>query len=273
MPSKLGLPDPAKDLLSKGEDAGKDAARAANEQALLAIEQLEPFRDVGIEQLGALTQGTTAAGLDERLREILDTDIFGSLVEERTRGVQGQLSAGGLTRSGTALQEISSIGPDLALQLEGLLTGRSQNLVGIGQASAAGVGANLVQQGQNTASGILAGGQAEAQNAQNAIALAGIAAMFFSDRRLKTNAEQVSEIMGLPIWEYDFIPEAKGTIIEHGPTIGFMADEVQERYPHLVGEYGGWLFVDYGGVLDALKREITAEHKTLQTHEGSQCPH
>jgi len=259
--SFIGLPDPANDLVNKGEDAGKDAAQSANKLSRRAIEQLEPFRDVGLEQLDALSQGTTAGGLDARLAEIFDTDIFKSLVGERTRGVQSQLAAGGLTRSGAALEKISSIGPELGLQLEGLLTGRSQNLAGIGQASAAGVGANLVQQGQNTASGILAGAQAEAQNTQNLIGLAGIAAAFFSDRRLKANAEQISDIMGMPVWQWDWIPQAEGTIIEECPTIGFMADEVQNRYPHFVGEYGGWLFVEYRGVLDALRQEIADDSR------------
>jgi len=269
--SFIGLPDPANDLVNKGEGAGEAAAAAANRQAQLAIEQLAPFRDVGIEQLDALSQGTTAGGLDARLGEIFDTDIFKSLVGERTRGVQGQLAAGGLTRSGAALEKISDIGPELGLQLEGLLTGRSQNLGVIGQSSAAGVGANLTQQGQNTASGILAGAQAEAQNTQNLIGLAGIAAAFFSDRRLKANAMQISDIMGLPVWQWDWIPQAKGTIIEGCPTIGFMADEVHERYPHLVGEYSGWLFVEYDGVLAELQKDITDDSR--RRSEGSPCLH
>lgn len=258
------MPGAISGLLGGGAKTASKASGAIQKFIEMAIGELRPFADAGIEQLGNLTEGTTAGGLDTRLAEIFDTDVFGSLVGERTRGVQGQLAAGGLTRSGTALEEIAQIGPDLALQLEQLLTGRSQFLSGQGVGAAGDISNLLVQQGEAASSGILAKGQAKAGQISNIGSIVSTAAgIFFSDRRLKINAVQVSNIMGLPVYQWDWIPEAKGTLIEHGPTMGFMADEVRERYPHLVGEHCGWLFVDLDGVLDTLTDELLEERKCL----------
>lgn len=91
--------------------------------------RLTPFFDPGVNQIGALEEGTTAEGLDARLGRIFDTESFSRLLEERTRGVQGALSAGGLTRSGTAVEELSAIPTELGFEIEQLLTGRSRGLV------------------------------------------------------------------------------------------------------------------------------------------------
>lgn len=246
------------------KSAGSRGASAANEFAELAINELRPFSEAGVAQLPGLAAGATAGGLDARLAELFNTDIFGSLVGERTRGIEGQLAAGGLTRSGTALDEIAQIGPDLALALESLLTGRSQGLAAQGAGAAGGIADLLTGQGQNVASGILSGGQAQAAGIGQAIDVATTAAgFFFSDRRLKTDAVQVSDIMGLAVYQWDWIPQTKGTLIEVCPTLGFMADEVRERYPDRVGEHCGWLFVDYTGVLDDLMAEVQEERRCL----------
>ena len=113
--------------------AGKRAAtqqiQAQQKGQRQAERRLRPFEQAGVDQLGALEEGTTAGGLDERLGRIFDTDSFSRLLAERTRAVQGALSAGGLTRSGTAVEELSAIPTDLGFQIEQLLTGRSRGLV------------------------------------------------------------------------------------------------------------------------------------------------
>lgn len=246
------------------KSAGSRAAGTANEFAELAINELRPFSEAGVAQLPGLAAGATAGGLDARLAELFNTDIFGSLVGERTRGIQGQLAAGGLTRSGTALEEIAQIGPDLGLALEGLLTGRSQFLSGQGAGAAGGIADLLTGQGEAAASGILSDAQAKAAGLSNVLKVGATAAgFFFSDRRLKTDAVQVSDIMGLAVYQWDWIPQTKGTVIEACPTLGFMADEVLDRYPDRVGEHCGWLFVDYTGVLDDLMEEVLEERRCL----------
>lgn len=268
--------DPANATGLFGGDDGSDAAAAANAGLDSAIQELRrqfgitqeniaPFLEAGRGALPGLVEGSTAEGLDERLRRLFDTDIFGGLVDERTRAVEGQLAAGGLTRSGAGLQEIANVPTGLGLQLEQLLTGRLGNLAGSGQNAALGLGslgqanagaiANLFgQQGANTASGILTDAQAGAAQQQNLIqAGATAASIFFSDPSLKTNIEPVAFIGDLPLYQWDWIPEAKGTIIEKCGTIGFMADEVKEKYPEFVGEYGGFMVIDYPALLDKLE--------------------
>jgi len=122
--------------LTSDTGAGGRAAAAAAQESRQSEERarkdLGPFVQAGQEALPGLIEGSTAGGLDARLGRIFDSDIFGRLVEERTRSVQGQLAAGGLTRSGTALQEIANVPSGLALQIEQLLTGRLGGLAGQG---------------------------------------------------------------------------------------------------------------------------------------------
>ncbi len=122
--------------LTTDTGAGGRAASAAADESRRAEERarqdLGPFVQAGQGALPGLIEGSTVGGLDERLGRIFDSDIFGRLVEERTRSVAGQLAAGGLTRSGTALQEIGNVPSSLALQIEQLLTGRLGGLAGQG---------------------------------------------------------------------------------------------------------------------------------------------
>jgi hypothetical protein len=282
-------------------DEDEAAGRAAEQQRLfneqaqgelrrqlgVTTERLEPFFQAGREQLPALTQGTTAAGLDERLGGIFDTDIFKSLVDERGRAVQGQLSAGGLTRSGGALQEAANVPTDVGLFLENLLTDRSRGLAGAGQQTgvqlgrfgetAAGRIADLFSQsGKAVSSGIL--GDAEARIAQgdrllstfsgagnilgnigkgfNVGGAAGTAlkvAGFFSDRRLKKNIKKIGSLDILNVYQWDWVEGTKGTMIEMCADIGFMADEVEQKFPQLVSKFCGFKVIDYPSLLNELE--------------------
>jgi len=267
-----------KSLGKGGSDAGTDAARAAAEardreivelrrQFNVTQQNIQPFVQAGAGQLGALTQGASIGGLDERLREIFSSESFQSLIGERTEAVEGQLSAGGLSRSGTAIQEAANIPTSLGFDIENLLTGRSQTLAGSGQNAAVGlgalgaqtsgrIGASLAGRGQDTASGILADQQAEAQGTQNALNLAAtVGSIFFSDPALKENIEKISSIGDLSLYQWDWIPETKDTIIGKCGTIGFMADEVKEKYPHHVSDYCGFMTIDYPALLDEMESE------------------
>jgi len=259
-----------------GSDAGSKGAAAANRGVDLQIEELrrqfditqgniQPFIQAGAAQLPGLQEGATAGGLDARLAEIFNSDIFGSLVGERTRAVEGQLGAGGLTRSGTAINEAAAIPTDIGLMIEQMLTGRSAGLAGQGQGAAINlgqlgaqssgqIGGAFAQQGQNTASGLLADQQAGAQATQN-LFNTGVAAasIFFSDPRLKENIEQISTIHDLGIFQWDWIEAAQDTMIAACQTIGFMADEVEALYPQHVSEFAGFKVIDYEALLDELE--------------------
>lgn len=259
-----------------GSDAGSDAAAAQsgfNQQAIdflkdqleLTTRRLRPFVRAGRDAVPGLVQGSTAGGLDERIAQILNTDTFGSLRDERERAVQGQLSAGGLTRSGTALQEIANVPTNLALQIEQLLTGRLGGLAGAGMNASSALGGfgadagNAIAQilqgtGQAQASGILADEQSSGAGAQNILnTAASIGSIFFSDPRLKVNQEPIADIHGLTLYQWDWRPEFIDIVGEGFGNVGFMADEVAEKYPHRVGEYAGWMHIDYPGLLEELE--------------------
>lgn len=100
------------------------------EQLGITREQFDPFIQAGT---GALTdlqggfqapQGTTTGGLEDIINQIMGGEAFGGLVEQRQRGIQGQLAAGGLTRSGTAIEQAANVPTDLAFEIENMLFGR-----------------------------------------------------------------------------------------------------------------------------------------------------
>ncbi len=101
---------------------------------------INPFIQTGIGQLGSLAQGASIGGFGERLNQIFSGGALDPLIAERTRAAQGQLAAGGLTRSGQALQDISAIPQDIGFGIEQLLTGRSSQLAGQGLQAALGLG-------------------------------------------------------------------------------------------------------------------------------------
>lgn len=176
----IGAGDPAEDAANQIQAANTRAQQQLREQFEAGQARLEPFAAAGLEALPGVIQGTTAGGLDERLGEIFGGESFQNLVGERERAVRGQLAAGGLTRSGTALQEIANVPTELGFGIENLLAQRGTGLAGQGF----GAGLNLAQfgqafgrdvagitkaTGQAEASGILGGAQAEAAGAQNVL--------------------------------------------------------------------------------------------------------
>tara|TARA_R110000787_G_scaffold194120_1_gene305724 strand:+ start:30752 stop:31606 length:855 start_codon:yes stop_codon:yes gene_type:complete len=261
-----------------GDDSGKKAARAQQEANQASIDEMKrqfnitqeniaPFMEAGQGAIPGVEAGATVGGMDEMLAQIFNSDIFGSLVGERERAVQGQLAAGGLTRSGTAMTEAARVPTDLGLMLEQLLSGRQTNLMNtglnaavglgqMGQQNSANIGNTMSASGNAISSGIITDAQAKAQGSQNLLNTAAtIGSMFmgFSDPRLKINVEPVADIKGLNVYQWDWTPETKGTLVEGCATIGFMADEVKEKYPQHIHEFGGFMVVDYPALLDELE--------------------
>jgi len=171
-----------------GSNAGRDAARAKVKESRRGERRatgfLDPFFQAGVGGLEQVQEGTTAGGLDERLGRIFDTESFGRLLEERTKAVQGQLSAGGLTRSGTALQEIANVPTQLGFDIENLLTQRSAGLAGAGLQAGGALAGQAIQGGQfrgsAISSGIITDAQAQARSTQGLLnAVAGGLGGFF----------------------------------------------------------------------------------------------
>lgn len=131
-----------------------------------------------------VTQASRLGGFDQRLNEIFQSPNFQALRDERERSVRGQLAAGGLTRSGTALREIANVPTQLGFDIENQQFGRQSGLFtqGLNQRlnienlrqAQAGVQAGLQQStGQAESQGILAGRQAQAAGIGNLASLVG----------------------------------------------------------------------------------------------------
>jgi hypothetical protein len=261
---------------------GRNDARKASKEERRAIEagiretrrqfdetqaRMQPFVQQGLDALPGLNEARTVQGLDNRIAEILNTDTFGSLRDERFGDVQNQLATSGLRRSGTAMEAAADIPVDLALAIEDMLYGRQATQVGSGQNAAAGLGslgANAASgianaralQGASKAHGINYGRQLMTQGYntefdQNMRMFDSFSDIFFSDERLKENMEPIGSIHGLTLYEWDWkdgISDIVGKM-----AIGFKAQEVNAKYPEYVRTIYGFLAIDYPGLLSHLK--------------------
>lgn len=305
-----GFNDPA-DFMGRGaaaaaEEAGRTQAgaiirsseiqAASQERGLQAMlqqlgitrEQFAPFLEAGAGALPELQRGfqpqrgATQAGLEDILGEIMGGEGFGRLREERERSIQGALSAGGLMRSGRAVEEAAAIPTDLAFEIENMLFGRGergeisriqglQNLVSTGLSAAgssSGQGGSLTSQiasqlggigaaqGQGLtgaaeamASGMFGSQQAQAQGKQNLISAA---SAFFSDPRLKQNIKKIGKIGPLNLVEWEWIDELGDSFVKTFPTMGYLSTQVKEFFPQHVGEFGGYDVIDYASVNEEL---------------------
>jgi len=161
------------DFLSGG-DADTGASQAQTQQGIDSIRELlgqtrgdiDPFIQAGQGAISGLQELFTPGRLDSDLGQIFGLDAFQNLRDERTRAAQGQLAAGGLTRSGRALTDISNIPTELGFNIENLLTGRNlQNLNTLfqgGRQSATDLGGFTTAAGGQI--GQLRGGQAGFEN-------------------------------------------------------------------------------------------------------------
>lgn len=149
---------------------------------------LQPFLDLSNAQLGPLEAGATPEGFFDVATQLrpLASAISQPIAQKGLRDLSSQLGSAGLTRSGFAgtaaadVQEDADLG--VLLQLQSMLTGRRQQVAGLGQ----GTGQNLARIGQQSAEqlgqigsqGILGSQQALAAGQQNLIGLAGLGAQF-----------------------------------------------------------------------------------------------
>ncbi len=90
-------------------------------------ERLGRFGDIGREAFGNFARGSTIAGQGANIDEILGGSAFQGLRDERRREVEGQLASAGFRRSGTALESISDLTPELAFAIEQQLSGRQRD--------------------------------------------------------------------------------------------------------------------------------------------------
>ena len=225
----------------------------------------QPFIQAGQESLGNVQQNATLEGFGQNLSDIFSSGALDALIGKRTTAVEGQLSSGGLTRSGEGLRQIADIPTELGFQLEQLLSGRQSNIASsglnattnLGQLSgqaSGNIAGILGASGKAGASGILGDQQAQSAGIGQVAAIAAtVLPLIFSDPDLKENIEEVGKINDLKVYQWDWIKEAQDTMVGLCHTMGFMADEVQEKYSQYVSEFNGWKVIDYDSLLSHLE--------------------
>lgn len=150
----------AEDIERFNQQGIEELARALG----ITSEQLLPFIQAGGDQLKNLIQGASPEGLDQRLEKIFSTESFGALRDKRARDIESILSAGGMVRSGKAIEEFSNLSPELGFSIESLLNKRSEGIVDRGFNAAtnlgqfrAGASGDIASLLQNTGKGFFSG--------------------------------------------------------------------------------------------------------------------
>lgn len=256
-----------------GEQAVKEGTRegiAEQRRQFDIIQKLfKPFLEAGTGALPDFIRGSSLEGLSENLSKIFDTDIFKDVVGESRNLLESGASALGLSRSGGFFKDLSQIPLAAGRDIEGDIFSRISNLVGLGAGTATQQAQAGLQTGSNISSLFQAQGSQLAQlsNARanrSAAATQGLlnagasitsAAILASDPRLKINVEHISDMGNLKQYQWDWHPAIADTFISKFPTIGFLADEVEEKYPEFVVELAGIKCIYYGDLLDALEKK------------------
>ncbi|MCP5005427.1 MAG: hypothetical protein GY941_16045, partial [Planctomycetes bacterium] len=115
----------------EGAGVESDFLRQAIE-SLRGYGGFDPYMQAGHGALAGLQEGSTVGGFGNRLNEIIGGDAFGGVVDERMRSLQAGLASSGLRRSGHAMNEAAAIPLDVAMGIEGMLSGRQSGLAGLG---------------------------------------------------------------------------------------------------------------------------------------------
>jgi hypothetical protein len=211
----------------------------------------------------------------------MDTDMFHDVLGKSRHYLESTASASGLGgRSGDFFKDASEMPLNVAMGIEDQQYGRLGGIAGIGLQGATSLaghssatGTNIAsmyqQQGQGIAQTQIAKSQQQAADRQgmmNAMAMiggaalmapvAGPAAVAASDKNLKVNIKKVGTIGDLNEYQWDWNPSLKDTVIAKYPTIGFIAQEVREKYPKFVESVAGFLCINYEGLIDHLKHKF-----------------
>ena len=240
------------------------------------------------EAMDLLRGGSTVGGLDDRFNQMRGTDAFNALREQRMQGATDMLSAGGLTRSGSAMRAGADIDASTLMELESLLRGREEGMGSLTMQKYDAAGGAIEDRGRvaldhmmkqlglSTQSmikqgDIQAGAEVDSSSALVEAALAELEAksqksaartdatgailggLFkMSDPRLKENIQPIHHLGPLTVYRWDWKDEAHHLDDYKTTNVGFMSDEVKQLYPEFVSEIGGYDAIDYVGLLEVL---------------------
>lgn len=78
----------------------------------------------------------------------------------------------------------------------------------------------------------------------------------YSDVGLKANIKVLGTVDGLDICKWDWTSRARALGVNLRESVGVLAQQVQEKYPELVGRSGGFKTVNYNGLPLEVRQEI-----------------
>ena len=232
--------DPFSSIGENSLEAAEIQADAARNALALQQESMENIRaDLApFVQLGeGSTEKLLGATLDPGSRT-LNNPFFQALAQQQQERLGG---VAGLEFGDDVLQRnLLESGNVLAQQDINNLT----DLVGIGQASAAQVGAQagesadrqsrlLEEQGSAIASGLVGQANAQGQAGQSALAIGGGLLAAFCDKRLKKNIKPAGTRNGINYYTWEWTDEAK-SIVGDQESFGVIAQEVMHQVPDAV---------------------------------------
>jgi len=232
--------------LTRGSEAWKNAMRDLDEGENAArLQAIESGRAEAAQQfqqdLSAGSFGNSAQ--QQQFAQNQQAAQFGNQALGQT--LQNNLSFGGYQnqlRQQSIAEMLQKRGQPLS-ELNALLTGQQVNMPTMPSFSLAGKAEtpqlmNAMQQGYNANLNAVNVDNANTASMLNGMMNTGAAAaMFFSDRRLKSDIVEVGTQAGLPVYEYTIFGNRER---------GFMADEVAAKYPGAVKQHSsGYMMVDY----------------------------
>lgn len=250
-----------------GNDAAKDAARAQIESARMAIDEhrrasaqglgfLEPFGQIGQR---AVELSSFLADPQAQADFLQNNPIFQLGLENLNQQTNQMAAAKGRLSAGDTLAQLQS---NAMLAAQPLLDRQRQDIgnllnlgTGIAQSqanTAIGTGSNvanlLTDIGAARAGGIIGQANAQQQGISNILQLGAMALPFFSDSRLKSNAEKIDHKNGFDIWSWEWNEVAKEKFGLQGKATGVMVSDVLEKKPDAVSIEDGFAKVDYKAI-------------------------
>lgn len=241
----------------RAEEAQLRAIEQARLDELAAREQAQgffsPFAGVAEQALGL-----SSFLVDPQARfDFLQNDpLFQESLNQANQATMQQAAARGRISAGDTLSDLSR---NTLLAAQPLLDRQSAGigqLLGLGQGiataqanAALGVGSNLSELSQQVgnvqAASAAAQMQQQQQQQQNAIGIASLIASFFSDSRLKKNAEKIGRQNGYDVWKWEWNETAKNKFGLEGSAKGVMVSDVLEKNPDAVTYQDGYAKVCY----------------------------
>ena len=249
-----------------GGDSGKRAARAATKGSQLqaqsqreALEYLketeaipQAFREGALKRLGGIYGMEGGEGSQqEMIDQAKASPLYTSLLEGGEDAALRNRSMTGGMRSGGAISDVKDV------QNQALLTSYNDQMSGLRGLSGlpslapmianqtSSIGTTLGQGHVAAAQARVAGDQASANNMMGLgqLGIAAYGAGMFSDINLKDNVEYIGLRNGHKRYSWDWNKEALELGLT-GSDVGYMAHEIYETNPEVIGEHNGYLTID-----------------------------